>query len=101
MTLNDNKNAELMFKAILTLKDVKECEDFFLDVCTIKEVKSIAQRFMVAKMLLEKKVYNEIAAETGASTATISRVSRALYYGNGSYQKAFERLAAEDTTNEL
>lgn len=78
-----------LFDAILTLKTKDECQKFFSDACTPKEIESIAQRFAVAKMLNEKKVYNEIIEKTGASTATISRVSRSI---NEGFQTVFKRL---------
>lgn len=87
-----NDCTDYLFKAILSLESIDECYDFFEDVCTIKEIQSIAQRFTVAKMLTEGKVYSDIVAETGASTATISRVNRSLNYGNDAYRKAFERI---------
>ena len=80
------------FDAVLTLKNREECYKFFSDVCTAKEVKAIAQRFTVAKMLRDKKVYTEIVAKTGASTATISRVNRSLEESNTGYDIDFERL---------
>jgi len=83
-----NDFVDLFFEAILTLKTKEECCRFFSDACTPKEIDTIAQRFAVAKMLNEKKVYNEIIEKTGASTATISRVSRAI---NEGFQTAFER----------
>ena len=83
---------DALFEAILSLDSVEECYKFFSDVCTTKEVKAIAQRFTVAKMLRDKKVYTEIVSKTGASTATISRVNRSLNYGNDAYRTAFERL---------
>ena len=66
----------------MTLQDKDECYRFFEDLCTVPELKSIAQRLMVARMLSEGKVYSEIVETTGASTATISRVKRALNDGN-------------------
>ena len=83
------------FDAIMHLKDKEEFYQFFGDVCTTNEVVSIAQRFAVAKMLHENKTYIEIAKETGASTATISRVNRSMIYGNGSYDMVFERLGLD------
>lgn len=80
---------DLFFDAILTLQTREELEKFFSDACTPKEIDSIAQRFAVAKMLNEKKVYNEIIEKTGASTATISRVNRSI---NEGFQLVFERL---------
>ena len=82
-------------EAVLTLESVDECMDFFEDVCTVKEVQSIAQRFAVAKLLKDGKTYAEVANETGASTATISRVNRILNYGTDGLKTALERL---DTT---
>lgn len=87
-----DKNTDLLFEAILTLRDKEECYSFFEDICTVKEIKSIAQRFVVAKMLTEKRVYSDIVNETGASTATISRVNRSLNYGNDGYQLVFARM---------
>lgn len=81
-----------LFEAILTLKNVDECYLFFDDLCTMKELKSMAQRFVVAQMLTKKYVYNDIVEQTGASTATISRVNRSLSYGNDGYELVFERL---------
>lgn len=87
-----NENTDLLFNSILMLKNLDECYDFFEDICTIKEIQSIAQRVMVAKMLKEGRVYSDIVAETGASTATISRVNRSLNYGNDGYTFVFDRL---------
>ncbi|WP_066871421.1 YerC/YecD family TrpR-related protein [Clostridium mediterraneense] len=83
---------DYLFKAILTLKNEEECYRFFEDVSTINELKSLAQRLQVAKMLDEKKTYIEIAEVTGASTATISRVNRALTYGSDGYNIVLDRL---------
>lgn len=87
-----NEEYNEFFDAILTLKTREECYDFFSDACTPKEINSIAQRFVVAKMLNEKCVYNEIIEKTGASTATISRVSRSI---NNGFQLAFDRLSKD------
>ena len=92
-----NKNirteaVDFLFDAILSLKSREECYTFFEDVCTINELLSLSQRFEVAKMLREQKTYLEIAENTGASTATISRVNRSLNYGNDGYDMVFERL---------
>lgn len=81
-----------LFEAILSLKNKEECYDFFEDLCTVLELKSISQRFEVAKMLTNHYVYSDIVAATGASTATISRVNRAINYGSGGYSMVFKRL---------
>ncbi|MBE6857774.1 MAG: TrpR-like protein, YerC/YecD [Ruminococcus sp.] len=77
---------------MLTLESVDECYKFFDDLCTSIELKSFAQRLEVAKLLDEHKVYNQIVTETGASTATISRVNRSLKDGNDGYNVVFDRL---------
>lgn len=88
-----NEATDHLFEAILSLKTVDECYKFFEDVCTVKEIQAIAQRMEVAKMLTEKRVYSDIVKETGASTATISRVNRSLNYGSEGYDLVFKRLA--------
>jgi len=89
-------NIDFLFKAILALENIDECYDFFEDLCTVNELKSISQRIVVAKMLTQKRVYSDIVTETGASTATISRVNRSLSYGCGGYDKVFARIDKED-----
>ena len=91
--MEKNENTYQLFDAVLALKDKEECYKFFADACTPKEIQAIAQRYTVAKMLSEGKVYSDIIAETGASTATISRVSRSI---NEGYKMIFERLNNKD-----
>ena len=87
-----NKSVDYLFDAILSLQSKQECYDFFEDLCTVNELQSLSQRFEVAEMLKEKRTYMEIAQETGASTATISRVNRSLNYGNDGYSLVFDRI---------
>lgn len=87
-----DKNVDFLFEAILNLQTVEECYDFFEDLCTVTEIKAISQRIVVAKMLRDKKVYSDIVSETGASTATISRVNRSLQYGCNGYEEIFKRM---------
>ena len=81
-----------LFRAILSLETVEECYRFFEDVSTIKELQDLSQRFAVARMLTEGRVYSDVQRETGASTATISRVNKALNYGSDGYTLALARL---------
>lgn len=80
-----------LFAALLSLQTVEECEAFLEDLCTIKELQDLSQRYQVAKMLNEKKNYQDISKATGASTATISRVNKCLMYGTGGYRLALQR----------
>ena len=91
-----NKDMDYLFRGILTLRTREECYAFFEDICTIKELQAMAQRFRVAAQLRENKNYNEIQADTGASSATISRVNKCLLYGSGGYSTALQRLSEEE-----
>ena len=74
-----------LFEAVKGLKSVEEYRKFFEDVCTIKEMQDISQRLEVARLLKEGLNYQSVSKETGASTATISRVNKCLNYGSGGY----------------
>ena len=87
---------DILFRGILKLKTVDECYDFFEDLCTISELRAMVQRFQVARMLDEGRIYSDIVQETGASTATISRVNRSLNYGSDGYTLVFDRLWKKD-----
>ncbi len=86
------KELDQLFQAILLLEDIEECYRFFDDLATVNEIQSLAQRLQVARMLREGYTYHKIESETGASTATISRVKRSLNYGNDAYDMVLERL---------
>ena len=92
----ENKNVDFLFKAILSLETREECYDFFEDLCTVQELKTLSQRIVVAKMLSEKSVYTDIVEQTGASTATISRVNRSMKDGNGGYDMVFNRIKLQN-----
>lgn len=87
---------ENMYKAILSLNSVEECMRFFDDLCTVSELMAMEQRYQVATCLNEGMIYNDILAETGASSATISRVNRSLQYGSGGYAIVFDRMKEKD-----
>lgn len=89
------KQIDELFEAILTLNSVEECYAFFEDACTIKEIIEIAQRLKVAKLLSAGTSYLTVSKEVGVSTATISRVSKCLEYGNGGYQMVMDRVKEE------
>ncbi|MBT9139492.1 MAG: hypothetical protein DDT30_00063 [Dehalococcoidia bacterium] len=86
------ESMDVLFRAILLLEKEEECYRFFEDIATISELKALAQRFQVARMLHNGKTYQQIEGETGASTATISRVKRYLQYGAGGYSLVLSRL---------
>ncbi len=77
----------VLYEAISRLSSPEDCRAFFEDICSVKELHSLAQRLQVASMLNMGKSFNYISEATGASTATISRVSRCLANGSGGYKK--------------
>ncbi|KYP81624.1 YerC/YecD family TrpR-related protein [Ferroacidibacillus organovorans] len=87
-----DRSTDQLFEAILLLENLDECYRFFEDICTIGEVQSLAQRLEVARMLRGGLTYSHIEAETGASTATISRVKRCLHYGSDGYHLVLDRM---------
>ena len=90
-----NDQTDLLMKALLTLRTPDQALCFCEDVMTVKELESIAQRLEVAVMLNRRATYQEIALKTGASTATISRVNRALHYGADGYSFVLAQLDKE------
>ena len=92
MNLFETQGAHLLIDAIKKLDNEQDIKDFLTDLMTTKEFIDMAQRMQVVELLNQGIVYSKIAKETGASTATISRVSRALNYGADGYEKVFEKL---------
>ena len=92
-----NEQTELLMQAVLSLETAEDAYRFFEDLCTISELKSISQRMAVAAKLRTGVTYQEIAQETGASSATISRVNRALLWGAGGYTAVLERMEEQSS----
>jgi TrpR-related protein YerC/YecD len=88
----EKPRSELLYEGILKLQSVEECKQFFQDLCTVSELRAMEQRFEVAILLSDGMIYNEILERTGASSATISRVNRALQYGANGYQTVLPRI---------
>jgi TrpR-related protein YerC/YecD len=82
----------MLMNAVIQLHDVEDAYRFFEDLCTIPEIRSISQRLEVADLLRKKETYQRIAEETGASSATISRVNRALNYGADGYNRVLDEM---------
>ena len=81
-------SSDTLYEALVSLKNVEECRRFLQDLCTVSELKAMEQRMEVA-MLLDEGL---ILERTGASSATISRVNRALHYGSDGYKSIIPRL---------
>ena len=90
-----NHQTDLLVKAVLILQNEEDVYRFLEDLCTIPEIKSISQRLEVAELLRKRETYQKIAVQTGASSATISRVNRALTYGADGYNRVLEEMEKE------
>ena len=88
----DKVSGDTLNRAVLTLKNEDECRRFFQDLCTVSELKAMEQRMDVAMLLDDGMIYSEVLENTGASTATISRVNRSLQYGAEGYKTVIPRL---------
>ena len=91
-----NPQTDLLMKALVSLDNEEDASRFFEDLCTIPEIRSIAQRLEVAYLLRKKETYQKIADETGASSATISRVKRSLAYGADGYDRVLDKIHVPD-----
>lgn|GEM_PF-51530 len=90
-----NGNIDLLVRALLSLDNEEDAYRLLDDLCTVAEVQAMAQRLAVASLLAQNTTYNAIASETGASTATISRVKRCLNYGADGYKRVLNRMIGE------
>ncbi|MBQ8408672.1 MAG: TrpR-like protein, YerC/YecD [Clostridia bacterium] len=96
MRNNQDESIEFLYRSIVSLETVEDCKNFLQDICTASELQEMSRRLKAAKMLSEGIVYSEIAAKTGLSTATISRVNHCLKYGNDGYHKVLEKMKLEE-----
>jgi TrpR-related protein YerC/YecD len=83
-------DVERLLEAFATLGDPDAVYAFLQDVCTVREIQEMAQRLEVARMLAAGEHYDRIQEATGASTTTISRVSRCLNYGADGYKAVLD-----------
>lgn len=93
---NTSERTEKLWDALLLLQSPEECRAFLCDLCTVAEIEEMAKRLDVALCIEKGMSYGDAAEVTGASTATISRVKRSLYYGNGGYKTVIARMKNED-----
>lgn len=100
-TIATKEKNERLYRAILALETEEECYAFFQDLCTIAELRSMEQRYEVATLLSEGMVYSDILERTGASSATISRVNRALLNGTGGYVSVLGKMKEDGHDEQL
>lgn len=92
----EKASSDVLYRALLALKGEEECKQFLQDLCTVSELKAMEQRMEVAMLLDDGHIYSSVLEQTGASSATISRVNRCLHYGAGGYQAVIPRLKGRE-----
>jgi len=91
-----NEQTDMLARALLAMESEEDCYAFLEDLCTVREIHDLSQRLEVAMLLKKKATYAEIVEKTGASTATIGRVNRALSYGTGGYDAIIARISDQE-----
>ena len=91
-----DENIEFLYRSLVAIDNVEDCRSFMEDICTASEILEMSRRLKAAKMLSEGIISSDIAAQTGLSTATISRVNHCLKYGSEGYLKVLDRMKLED-----
>ncbi len=94
------ESVDRLTAAFLSLSSKEECYAFFEDLLTVKEIEEISSRLEVARLLKDGGNYIDIAAKTGASTATISRVSKCLSGSRGGYRMVLSRSEENGDTED-
>ena len=89
-----DEKIEGLLQLILSLDNMEDCKALFDDLCTRKELEKMAERVYAAKLLLQGNTYNQVMAQADISSATLSRVSRCVQYGNG-----YSRLLKKEPEN--
>ena len=92
MQIMEKNDVKQLVKVLTRLDDEGEMSAFLSDLLTIRELLDMSQRLEAAVMLSKGESYQTISKEVGASTATISRVSKCLNYGEGGYVAALRKL---------
>ena len=92
MGVPETVQTQALYAALASMQDAEECRRFLEDLCTIKEIVAMAQRLEIARLLDQGASYVETVDQTGASSATVSRVNRCLNYGGGGYRLVLDRL---------
>lgn len=100
LSMMNEEQLKLLTEVLLSLKSEEEVRSLLSDLCTIREMQDLGQRLEVARLLRRQMTYSDIAQQTGASTATISRVNRCLIYGAGGYRTVLERLEKGETNDD-
>ena len=90
MSDETRKHIDSLIKLLVAIDSEADCQALLEDLCTAKEIENMAERVYAARLLLEGKTYNQIMEVANISSATLSRVSRCVQYGDG-YSKLLKK----------
>lgn len=79
---DQNKKARL-YELLAKINNTEDIQNLLEDLCTKKEVINMAERLYAAELLIRGNTYNQVMAQADISSATLSRVSQCVQYGNG------------------
>ncbi len=91
-------DTEALLEALVLLETMGEAALFLRDLCTRKELTEMSKRWAVARLLDEGRSYRSISEETGASTATVTRIAQWLNHGTGGYRMMLDRAGSRPNT---
>ncbi len=86
------QGATRLYEALCALKSPEEAKALLEDLCSRRELSDLAQRLEVAHLLQTGASYLDVSRETGASSTTVSRVSKCLNGPTGGYRMVLSRL---------
>lgn len=84
--------ARMLACALSLIQTPEEAESLLLDLCTPREIEDLSQRLEVARLLDTGAPYLAVQQRTGASSTTVSRVSKCLNGPVGGYRTVLGRL---------
>ena len=74
---------DALYRLLAGINDPEDIRALLDDLCTRKEVENMAERVFAARLLMEGNTYNQVMAQADISSATLSRISRCVQYGEG------------------
>ena len=72
-----------LFELLAKTDNPEDIERLFEDLCTKKVVENMAERLYAAELLIAGNTYTQVMSQVNISSATLSRVSQCVQYGNG------------------
>ena len=86
------EHKDKLFELLAKTDNPEDIAKLFEDLCTKKEVENMAERLYAAELLIAGNTYTQVMSQVNISSATLSRVSQCVQYGNG-YSKLLKKEA--------